>query len=204
MSQLTRVIALLYRMHSDDIKVLANTLLEARKQAWRTALAEMARAHGCNKVPNDPRREDLAHLRELSQQDAQSIAETWNRDVKRQIERLFTQNPRGNRQYYFSSLEAWAAQRAVWKDAQIAMQTEQTTRQYAQSRFREMNDLVGRSRYVLVGPVPVCRVCARHFARGLVDEQYIRRNPAPVHIACPHEWSAVNKPKLNCAEVWVG
>lgn len=204
MSQLTETIGLLYRMETADIQALSNTLLEVRKQAWRDALNEQARAYGCNKVPNDPRLSDLAELKDLSLADARSIADTWNKEVMAQIEKLYNDNVRGNRFYYTSNLERWASARASWKDAQVALNTEQTTRFFAQNRFREENDLKGKTLYIFVGPPPVCKICARMFGAGLVDETFIRRNPAPVHIGCPHEWEAMSKQPIACADMWVG
>lgn len=203
MSQLTQIIALLYRMQDADVKALEREILDARKRAWAQALSEAARAHGCTKTPHAPRREDLAELKRMSREDAKSIAETWNRDVTRQIERLHAENPRGNRQYYFNRLEAWASQRAQWKNQQIALQTEQTTRFYAQQRFYAMNGLRGQ-KYIFVGSAPVCRICARLFARGIVTQDFVNRYPCPQHPSCSHEWKPLTSEKLDCRETWVG
>lgn len=206
MSQLTQVIALLYRMAEADTKALELQLLEARKRAWETALREMAAAHGCNQQPHAPRREDLTELRRMSREDAASITRTWNREVEREITRLFNANRRGNRRYYFANLERWATDRAQWKDAQIALQTEQTTRFYAQTRFRQVNGLDGKgARYVFGGPAPVCKVCVRLFGMGIVNQSTVDYYPAPVHVGCPHEWRQVAAPqRLDCGELWLG
>jgi hypothetical protein len=100
-------------------------------------------------------------------------------------------------------MESWSKQRAAWKEPQIALQTEQTTRFYAQDRFRQMNGMRG-GQYVFIGPPPVCGVCVGHFAAGIVDEVYVKRNPAPVHIGCPHEWKEmpISAPPPN--ELWLG
>lgn len=201
-SKLLTIIALLYQMQGADVRALADELLERRKAEWRTALTELARQHGCNRSGESPRLDDLDELRRMSLEDARQIAKTWNRDVINQLRKLYGDNPRGNRYYYYSNMERWATERARWKNPQIAIQTAQTTRWYAQNRFRELNGI--RARFVFAGPPPVCAACVDLFASGIVAEAFIQVNPAPVHIACPHEWREVRPERIPCAEMWVG
>src|SRR3990167_4346378 len=124
-ARLVQIISLLYRYQSADTEALETELLNSRKRAWRLALEEEAFVMGCSGAVKPPSGQDLIELTATSHEDAQSISETWNRDVERQIQRLFDKNPRGNRNYYASNLERWAAQRSTWKQPQIALQTEQ-------------------------------------------------------------------------------
>lgn len=202
-TRLLQTIALLYRMASADVTALTDSLLERRKADWITVLSEEARRHGCNQRGQAPRLQDLAELRAMSTEDARSIADTWNRDLERQLVKLFDANPRGNRNYYFSNLERWAAERDRWKLPQIAIQTAQTTRWYAQNRFRVMNGLRG-GRYRFVGPPPTCKDCITRFAAGIVDERYIQRFPCPRHISCPHSYELVRPKKISCDRLWLG
>jgi len=200
---LTRVIGLLYSMERDDITALAGDLLERRKAAWVTALQELAREHGCrSRRPTAPRREQLKELQRQAREDARSIARTWNRDVLREIRRLYDANPRGNRRYYARNMERWADARSEWKDPQIALQTEATTRWYAQEEFRRLNGL--NERFVFSGPPPTCEVCVRLFAAGVVDKRFVERHATPVHVNCPHEWTAVAPKQLRCKDMWLG
>lgn len=203
MSNLLTILALLYQMQTADIQALAAELLERRKSEWRLALTEEARRHGCNNRQGEsPRLGDLDELRRMSLEDARQIAKTWNKDVISQLRALYGNNPRGNRYYYYSNMEVWARARAGWKNPQIALQTAQTTRWYAQNRFRELNSI--RPRYVFSGPPPVCAVCVEEFAAGVVDERYIQRHPCPRHIGCPHEWQSVRAERIPCEDMWVG
>jgi hypothetical protein len=202
-TRLTKTIALLYQMQRDDIRQLEAQILEARKQAWAAALRAEAQAHGCNRVPSAPRREDLDELKRMSKEDAQSITATWNREVTREIERLYAANHRGNRRYYYKNLEAWDAKRREWKLPLIAITTDATTAEYARRRFEKMN-YGGGLRYVFAGGVAVCRVCASLFAAGIVDEAFMRRHPLPAHPGCPHQWQVVNRPRMRCDELWLG
>lgn len=203
MSRLTDVIALFYRMTPDDERALAAQLLESRKQVWQTALRAEARKYNCNQVPNAPRREDLAELKRMSDEDAESITATWNRDAQRQVEKLYADNPRGNRFYYARRMEQWANERSRWKLPQIAVTTETQTAEYAKQRFNAMN-LDGAQKYVFSGPPTTCEDCTRRFAAGVVDRAYTRRYPCPRHPGCPHTWEVLNKPRLRCEELWLG
>jgi hypothetical protein len=190
-------------MGNADTSALTDTLLERRKADWITVLSEEALRHGCAQRGQAPRLQDLDELRAMSNEDAQSIANTWNRDLERELQRLFDSNPRGNRNYYYSNLERWAAERDRWKLPQIAIQTAQTTRWYAQNRFRQVNGLRG-GKYIFTGPTPVCVVCVGEFAQGVVTEQYIQRHPCPRHIGCPHSWTLLRPERVNCDELWLG
>src|SRR5690606_2226896 len=180
MSRLTQVIGLLYRMERDDVTALAEQLLEQRKRAWATALAELGREYGCDKPPRAPSGDDLRELRRMSREDARQIADTWNKDVSRQIERLYEANPRGNRYYYARRLEAWSAERNAWKAPSIAFNTAQQTRFYAQQAFYRANGI--EPQFIFVGPPPACEACVMHFAAGVVGQDYVDRNAAPVHV----------------------
>lgn len=104
-SRLLRVLKLLYHQDAQDVKALAETLLAQRKAAWETALREEAQRYGYTGPIQPPRREDLRELKQMCQEDARSIVQTWNRDVDRQLARLYDTNYRGNRHYYAKRME---------------------------------------------------------------------------------------------------
>lgn len=202
LSNLLKVMALLYKMQPEEVKALSAELLKQRKQVWRQTLIDEARAYNCQKTPRPPSGRDLTELKAMSDEDAKSIANTWARDVERQLQKLYNENPKGNRNYYIRNMEAWADRRAGWKNPSIALNTETGTREYTKSRFREMN--LNRPLFVFSGPAPTCEVCVREFAAGIVDENYVRRHPCPRHINCPHTWQVVNRQFIPCASMWVG
>jgi hypothetical protein len=202
-TRLLQIIGLLYRMNADDEVALAKELTLARQRAWTLTIRNEARRLGCDKTPQKATGTQLRDLESMSLEDAKSIARTWNRDVEREIGRLFETNRRGNRYYYAKNVEAWAARRAVWKDAQIALNTEQSTIRYAKEQFWKQNKLLG-VRFVASGPAAVCKVCIRIFAAGVVDYRYTQRHPLPAHINCPHTYETLTLEKRACAEIWVG
>lgn len=203
-SKLVQILGLLYRRTDEETQDLERHLLGQMKRAWSASLTEQARQAGYAGPVNPPRREDLAWLRDEARRDAQSIVGTWNRDAVRQLQKLYAANPRGNRNYYISNMERWAADREVWKGKQIAVNTEQKARTYAQERFRDVNGLRG-DQYVIIGPPPVCEICVGYFAAGVVDQKFVDAHPLPAHIGCPHEWGRIGTVEAPApAELWVG
>lgn len=202
LSNLLQIIALLYKMQPEEVKTLSAELLKQRKQVWRQTLIDEARTYNCQKSPRAPSGRDLTELKAMSDLDARTIANTWARDVERQLQKLFNANPKGNRNYYIRNMEAWAAKRAEWKNPSIALNTETGTREYTKSRFREMN--LSKPMFLFSGPAPTCNVCVNEFAAGIVDENYVRQHPCPRHINCPHTWRVVNRQFIPCADMWLG
>ena len=202
LSRLLQTLALLYKMQPADVTTLSDDLYARRQIEWMTAMSAEARRHGCSQLGQPPQRQDAAELRRMADDDATSIANTWNKDLERQLIKLFEANPRGNRNYYFSNLERWASERDRWKLPQIALQTAQTTRFYAQQRFRTENGV--RGRFIFTGPPPVCKICVREFAQGVVSERYVLNHPCPRHVGCPHEWEQLRPERLACDAIWLG
>jgi hypothetical protein len=202
-SQLIQTITLLYGMQSDDIDTLADQLLAQRAVEWQRAIEQELRRYGCDKPAQSPVGADALELFRLSEQDARGIATTYNRQLEAQVQRLYDANPRGNRNYYFSQLEQWATKRNAYKSQQIALNTAATTRQYAQQRFREENNIQGK--FLFSGPAPVCMECTQLKAMGLVTLEVVNRYPSPRHPNCPHEWTPARvRGGIDCEAAWAG
>lgn len=200
---LPRLIAA-FKMKASDTAELERDLLELMKKTWVSTLTQEARQYGCNKVGNAPRLNDLSELKAFAKEDAKSITETWNRDVERQLLRLFQARPRGNRFYYLEGMEVWSSNRDSWKSPQIATQTEQRVRFYAQERFWEENDLKN-GRFIYGPPARVVSdECKLRRAAGVVDYEYVKQHPAPAHVGCPHPWVRLADVNIPCADMWVG
>lgn len=201
-SNLVRTITLLYSMQDADTVDLATRLQAQRVIEWQRAVSAELQRYGCPAGGQPPTGADAQALSQMSLADARSIANTYNRELGNQVQRLYAANPKGNRNYYFKALEAWSAKREVFKGQQIALNTAGTTRQMAQARFRQMNNIVGR--YLFGGPPPVCIRCMRLKALGLVTIDVMQRYPTPIHIGCPHEWRDARPKAINCETAWKG
>lgn len=203
MSRLTDTITFLYQYQDADIEALARQITERRKAAWINKLSELARVHGCNRLAGIPKGADARELERLSRQDAESIARTFNRDVRREVERIYAENPRANRQTYYARLEKWAKKRDAWKVYSISLNTDGTARQYAFERFYAQNPTLTRS-FVAGGPPAVCDVCLNIFAMGIVDLAFVQANPLPAHINCPHYYVNAAATPARCETLWLG
>lgn len=202
-TNLVRVVTLLFSMQADDIQQLATRLQSQRIMEWKSAVSQELRRYGCTQTGQAPAGNDAQTISRLSLDDARSIAQTYNRELEHQVARLFRDNPRGNRNYYFKALEAWSAKRDLYKAQQIALNTAATTRQLAQERFRQMNAIEGK--YLFGGPPPVCIKCMRLMAMGLVTIDVVNKYGNSQHLNCPHEWKPARvRGGIDCATAWTG
>lgn len=202
-NSVTRAIALLYKFQDEEIADYAARLVTAKTRAYMDAVAEQLRRTGCTKSASNPAGADLRHLRSAARTEAESIVKTYNRDVEKQLQKLYDENPRGNRQYYISRMEAWAKRRDAQKSLSVALNTTQEARGYAKLRFAQKNKIETKFRFV--GPPAVCKVCMRLFSKGLVTLAFVKRNPVPVHPGCPHEWESLTPTQsFDCEKIWTG
>lgn len=204
-TNLQAIIELIYKMQPEDIKALESELLNQRREAWRSYMREEARRFGCAESNvRSAKRTDLTDLRRMSREDARSIAKTWQRDLAAQVRRVRKEFPHATRSVWAREMESWAAARSKWKNAQIAMYTQQTARQHAQTRFAKVNNL--ERKLVFDGPPPVCPICLRLYAAGVVTQEFADANPCPVHPFCPHYWRVLPNPneRIPCGKLWLG
>jgi len=170
-----------------------------------TALREKARQYyGKSLTAYDPVGDDLKHLKDRARWHAESITRTYNRQVESQLNKLFSANPRGNRNYYAKAMEAWVKKRNAWHPDAVAGGIVGETREYAKARFLEMNRIRPRG-FVLSGPSPVCDECMAALAAGVVTLEYTQRVRMPNHWRCDHEWEELPGAKVPpLRDVWLG
>ena len=201
---LHRRLSLAFEFAVTDEDALTESIYAQRAESWRAALTEEAHSAGSGKSGQGPAGSDRDYLRRLSRQDAQSIRDTFNRDLQSQINQLYDADPARTRQSYVDELTRWANERAGWKDRQITTMNRGSARTYAQQRFNTMNK-VGAATYLYGGPSPRGPRCADHFAAGVVNQAYVDANPQPEHVNCPHYWvkqsSTVGVP---LDRLWIG
>ena len=203
MSQLTDIIFLLYQFQEEDVDDIARRLAERMKATWVNTLTDLAGTHGCKRYASTPKGEYAKTLTKQATVDAQSIVNTYNRELRNQIERLYKANPKGNRSYYFSNLEKWNTKRDGYKAYQIALATDSYARQYAQQQFYMHNLQLARS-FAASGPPAVCKICIMIFAAGIVNFEYTQSHPLPAHYQCPHLYKVLTPIKANCQLLWLG
>lgn len=201
---LIRRLSLAFEFAVTDEDALTESIYQQRATAWRAALTEEARSSGSGKQGVGPNGDNRDYLRQMSRQDAQSVRQTFNRDLASQINQLYDAQPDGRRDYYVQALTRWANERAQWKDRQIATMNRGSARTYAQQQFNMRNN-VGHALYLYGGPSPRGPRCADHFAAGVVNQQYVDANPQPEHVNCPHYWQKQqSRVGVPLDKLWVG
>jgi hypothetical protein len=203
MTKLTDTLFDAYAYDESDTAKLTRQLNERYRATWINAMQDLAATHGCTQYPPTPKGADAKYLRGLAERDADSISNTFNKDLRREIERLYAANKKGNKIYYTSNLAKWQTKRDLWKVYQISLATDSNARQYAFTRFYAENTQIARM-FVASGPPAVCKICMRLFAAGVVDYTFTQSHPFPAHISCPHLWRAAAPQKVECAKLWVG
>ncbi len=192
-----------YLLTTDQQAAQAAQLLTVYKRTWQQAIQDEIDYCGCNRTARAASGSDLAVLEQMALEDSASIVATFNRDAQRQLEKLYKEFPNGSKQFFVESMKEWAAKRATWKGFQIAANTEFKAREFARARFAAMN-YAATTLYKFVGPPTVCQICLKEFAAGFVDYQHTLDAPCPRHVSCPHRWMPVRKPRVDCANLWVG
>ena len=198
-----------YRWGRSEERNIADSLNDMRVNAYRNKLMEDAGQVGCASAAGRARgpsgRTAVAFIG-LSRSEAKGIVETYNNDLRSIVAQLFEANPTGGKSYYRQGIAGWYEGRKQWKNPQISLQTVQTARQVAQTDFQNRNrQLLGTPLYRFTGPPPKESECAELMAMGPVPEAVVRQNPVPIHLGCPHSWTALPpNQSVDCSQLWVG
>jgi hypothetical protein len=192
-------------MTTEDVDRIKGELTKRRRLAYEDELTIQAARAGCpgrrGRLTTGP---SLSEFSRMSEQDAESIVNTYNYDLALAIEHIRQQTPTANRHVYATRLADWEQKRAAWKSGQISQYTEGTARSSAQRDFYQFNDIVG---YANLQPKEaVCPVCLGWIARGDVDLREAQNHPPPYHVNCPHIWRTFpgQVPQGECLNLWMG
>lgn len=204
MSNVQRLVHLALRRDSQDVTELTAALTKARRRAFEDELTAMLSQVGCGGQGRLTRGPELKALSEQSAEEAQGIADTYNRDLAFAILTIGQDAPRANRFVYASRLAVWDENRAAWKTRQIAEWTEGTARTGAVRAFLKNNNLTGEAR--VVPETAAEPVCEGWIKRGWVPVRELMADPPPYHPNCPHSTeSRLEKiPRAECADLWRG
>lgn len=204
LADIVGLILSLYEMTADDIELLADTILAQSKTAWLAQIEAQAALHGVSNASALLRGVDADKLLADAQEDARSIAATYNRELKAELERLYARNPEGDQEYYIQALTTWSERRAEYKALQIATTVTMRVVHYATSRFIQMNSLF-EEKFACSGAPPKCPICIDYVRQGIVSFEFTQFNPLPAHPNCAHEWIVVNPVFVdNNPPLWVG
>lgn len=205
--RIVKLLVALYLLLPEDIDALTAELMNARGRAWTQRINELITryAPGAGSA-RAARGADYAALARESQTDATGIALTWQRDVERKAyDILAGMATVAGIAEVLGQLEDWVNERRQRKAAQIGMQTEQSTRFRADTRFYDQNKMNGpEARFRFAGPPAVCKECVRCFGLGVVGWDVVTANPCPRHPNCPHWWERLGTFEIVPETAWIG
>ncbi len=202
---LVDAIVTLYAFTPSDTAALEAELYDQLRLSYLERLRQLAVQHGVQNPLVTLGAAEEAELREKARVDAQSIADTYNRELRSQVEAIYNRNPLAGRDEYIRVLNSWGRGRVEFKSIQIAMYTILWSANYGFDLFVTRNNLQYQL-FRAVGATPVCPDCMRIVAAGIVNFNYTQENPLPYHLQCSHEWSTVNASDLSSrgSIIWLG
>ncbi len=205
MPVLVDTIVSLYEFTDADIASLESTLFEQLRLAWLEQMRALAVRHGVANPTPTLQGADLERLQGKAREDALSIANTYNRELRNQVEAIYARNPGITRNEMISILESWGRKRDEYKSIQVALAIVMWAVYYGLQQFVIHNGLFNEL-FEAVGGTPVCPICMRIVGDGIVSYDYTVANPLPAHISCSHEYYAVNPQDLarQGVAIWVG
>lgn len=202
---LIETIVALYAFTAEDMAALEAELFEQMRLAYLEHLRSLATQHG---IPNaavmlGPSEE--ARLRAKAREDASSIANTYNQELRAQVEAIFARNPAATREDVIDILASWGRNRAEYKAIQVAIYSILWSANLGFDLFITRNNLQ-QQLFRAVGGIPVCPECQRIVAYGIVPFAVTQEYPLPLHLNCTHEWTVVNATDLGAdgSLVWLG
>jgi hypothetical protein len=205
MSALTEAIINLYAMTDSDIAQLQAALFEQLRASWLAQMATLARQHNAPNATPVLQGAEYERLQAKALEDAQSIANTYNRELRSQVNAIAARNPNATREEYISVLASWGRERGERKSITTAIATILWAAALGLELFITRNNLQYQL-FKAIGGTPVCEICMRIIAAGVVSYQFTLDNPLPAHVSCAHEYAVVNAADLGSLGIaaWVG
>lgn len=205
MTAVTEAIISLYAMTDADIRQLEASLFEQLRASWLAQLGTLATQHGAPNAIPMLRGAEYERLQAKAHEDAVSIANTYNRELRSQVEAIARRNPNATREDYIATLASWGRERGERKSITIAIATMLWAAALGLELFITRNNLANQL-FKAIGATPVCEICIRIVAAGVVSYQFTQDNPLPSHVNCAHEYVPVNATDLGSLGIaaWVG
>lgn len=205
MTPLTETIISLYEMTDADIAALEAALFEQLRLSWLETMRRLAIQHGAVNATPQLQGAELERLQAKAYEDAVSIATTYNRELRSQVNAIAARNPSADRSEYIRVLASWGRERVERKTITIALGVIMWAAYYGMEVFVTRNNLQNQL-YRAVGGSPICPDCMRIIGKGIVSYAYVQENPLPYHPNCAHEWVVVNPTDLTSLGLatWAG
>ena len=180
-----RLVDSLVRMGQPDIDALHAHLFEQARfdfaAGMRAELERLGLRAGLIRVTDE---RVLAMLDQRARFAAESIANTYNRDLERQLARIGEAIPTANRQTYMAGLREWEADRIAARTPGISVTEFTTTHNTMQREFVQRNGLEGRGR--VAPPEAAEHICEELVGQGWMPLDEAHQLDLPAHVRCIH------------------
>lgn len=202
LSDVGRLVYLAFMKTQDDVQSLANSLFEQGRRTAEEALLQEAQAAGCPQLSvhltTGPL---LSFVRDRADFAAQSVCDTYNRELISAIYRIIQETPTANRWVIAARLQTWDVARQGWKNDQIATTEAFVIANEAKMQFWNMNKLSEPEAWF--GYSLICEVCqdiAAHNPYTLAQAEEI----GLPHIGCLDQWHIKGGETVPCEQLWLG
>lgn len=206
------------RIRQADVERWTDALIEQNRQSVEEAINKQLQQVGCGSRPAALGEKIRDTIRDAALKSAESIANTFNRDLANAVLSIGGSTPRANYRTYrtrlfgdtpnsiYPGFANWATRRGLWKGIQISVnETSMAINRGTELFFRRNPELQARGE---VKPLTYhCEVCERGVKGNPYDtvEAAYAAGPWPAHVNCAHYVEA--KPRQlapDCSEVWRG
>jgi len=213
MSPVQRLVHLTARWTGDDQKRLADKLFAEGRETYRQTLQTQLNAVGCSgtKAVSPSVGPELKAIRDRANFAGDTVGNTYNVEMAREIIRIGQEVPTANRHVYASRLfyrGGWDGRYWQAKNVQIAQVETMTMVNAATADFWSRNGDLLEGQAVVRPYAAVCPICIEAVGGNpykSVDEVY-NLYELPVHFGCPH-FADPQPKKLNpreCKLLWAG
>lgn len=188
-----------------DQERLTTSILSRYQDAYRDAIQQQINNLGRTEQARRASGRELITLTQFVRRDVNSIANTYNADLRREIDRLLIVNPDAGLQLLKYELRAWQQQRLRWKDQQISRASAGNGAAYARDVFVQKNRLTGQQFIWDAAPPIVANShheCIRRVQAGAVTWQ-TAKGWERTHPNCRHVKRVVGQPAVR-GDLWRG
>lgn len=215
MTDVQKKVHLAGRRDKLDQKDLADRLFRESRETYKQTLQDELNKWGCSgqKAVTPDKGRELSAIRERADWAAESIANTYNFELAKEIVRIGQDTPTANRNVYayrlYYSKASWDG--AYWKEkaTQVSQIETMTTVNAATADFYARNGDRLAPTANIVPFQAVCPICQELVANNpykTPDEAY-NASVLPVHVGCVHRVEVVPPERLSqseCKSLWAG
>jgi hypothetical protein len=193
------------KFSNEDQQRLTASILTRYQDAYQDAIQQQLTNLGRMERAKRASGRELIDLTKFVKRDVNSIASTYNNDLRREISRQLAANPDGGLRLLQFELRAWQAERMRWKDEQISRASAGNGAEYARGLFVQKNRLTASLVTWHASPPIIAnshQECIARVKQGAVTWE-TAKGWERTHPNCRHIRQLVGQPAIK-GDVWRG